>query len=524
MKAIASILAVLVLAAAATYAWYADLLPWPQDGKAGTQAAGQAMCAKHQIAEARCPWCDPSLIETLGHCGGHDVPEAFCSRCTPALIPGFKAENDWCAGHNLPESQCVLCNPELLAPADGPTTATSVDAAIELVRASDVPRFQRAPQVECQTNTLRIRFGSPEIAERAGFSYETVTKQEVSQTLICNAELAYDGSRYAHLAPRAPGVVQAVHADLGEQVPAGHVLATVDSAALGEAKADCLQAAAMVKLWDKSFAREQRLMSRGVATERQVIEAETKLTESRIALGRAKQRLRSLGMAGSAIEAVITTGDTLSLLPVVASFAGVVVQRSAVIGEVVDTKRALFSVADTSRMWALLDVQEADVPAVRTGQSVILEVQGLRGRRLSGTLTWISSQLNRRTRTLSARAIIDNPQRQLRAGMFGKAIVNVREREPALVVPKESVQWEGCCNIVFVRQEPTLFEPRKVTLSYATGNYYVVEDGLNEGEVVVSAGSFLLKTELLKGSIGAGCCEAGGPVDQAESQTNVGSE
>ena len=67
-------------------------------------------CAKHQIAEKDCPWCDISLVEKRGMCAGHGVPEALCSKCNPALIPGFKAERDWCAGHGVPESQCAPCN------------------------------------------------------------------------------------------------------------------------------------------------------------------------------------------------------------------------------------------------------------------------------------------------------------------------------------------------------------------------------------------------------------------------------
>jgi cobalt-zinc-cadmium efflux system membrane fusion protein len=74
-------------------------------------------------------------------------------------------------------------------------------------------------------------------------------------------------------------------------------------------------------------------------------------------------------------------------------------------------------------------------------------------------------------------------------------------------VPRDAVQWEGCCNIVFVRHSDMLFTPRKVHLSYETPRSYVVESGVKEGEQVVTTGSFLLKTEILKGNIGAGCCE-----------------
>ncbi len=68
-----------------------------------------ALCARHSIPEVVCPFCDPELIERLGHCGGHDVPEALCTRCNPILIAAFKAEGDWCGAHGLPESQCAIC-------------------------------------------------------------------------------------------------------------------------------------------------------------------------------------------------------------------------------------------------------------------------------------------------------------------------------------------------------------------------------------------------------------------------------
>jgi cobalt-zinc-cadmium efflux system membrane fusion protein len=91
--------------------------------------------------------------------------------------------------------------------------------------------------------------------------------------------------------------------------------------------------------------------------------------------------------------------------------------------------------------------------------------------------------------------------------MFGRAEVHVRTIDDAVLVPESAVQWDGCCNIVFVRHTDTIYQPYKVTLGYKRDGHYVVTDGLPAGESVVTEGSFLLKTEILKGNIGAGCCE-----------------
>ena len=93
-------------------------------GELGGQERASAFCAKHQIAEAECPWCKPSLVEQGGTCPEHGVPEALCTKCNSRLIPGFKAENDWCGGHDVPESQCALCGGSCTTSQARPAAAT----------------------------------------------------------------------------------------------------------------------------------------------------------------------------------------------------------------------------------------------------------------------------------------------------------------------------------------------------------------------------------------------------------------
>jgi cobalt-zinc-cadmium efflux system membrane fusion protein len=465
-------------------------------------------CIKHQIAEKNCPWCDKSLIESKGQCAEHGVPEALCTKCNPALIPGFKAEDDWCGGHNIPESQCIICNPDIPAPnINSEYLPKTPSSSVELIPMPDLPRNQRAPSVTCKTSSSIIRFKSAEIASAVGLKYSHVDSRKVKQVLLCNAEIVYDDNMYARLASRAPGVVKEVKKDLGQTVKAGEILVIVDSPDLGTAKAEYLQARALTNLREKNYTREKRLMKNGASTEKEILEAETKLTESRIVLSRASQILKNLGLLDSQLKDIFKKQDTSSQLPLMAPFSGIIVERAAVVGEVVDIKKSLFSVADTSRMWAILDIYEFDIPKVRKGQTAIFRAEGIPDEHRGGKITWISSYVDKQTRTLKVRAEIDNSDNFLRSGMFGKAVINIRDKEQALVIPKDSVQWEGCCNVVFVKKSEVIFEPRKVKLGYETDRFFVVESGVSEGEEIVTTGSFLLKTELLKESIGAGCCE-----------------
>jgi cobalt-zinc-cadmium efflux system membrane fusion protein len=477
-------------------------------------ASGQGeWCAEHAIAEAECPFCNPGLIELLGWCAGHEVPEALCSRCNPNLVAAFKAVGDWCTAHDLPESQCYICNPHLAPSGQAQTASGAAELGAQAGGVSDapvdpaLPRAQRRPSVACTKQNLVVTFERPEIAAEVGLEYATIQELPLSRTLECNAIVAYNGNRYAQLAPQVPGIVATVEKDLGERVAPGDVLATITSPAFGAAKAAYLQASAAVGLWEKNHAREAELLARGVSTERDVLEAETRLAESRIALSRAEQELIGLGLSAAQIAEVGRTGDTTASYQVSASFGGVIVERQAAIGEVFDPSQPLFAVADVSRMWALLDVYEAEIRDIRVGQPVVLHVEGLAGQPFGGHITWVSSQLDPRTRTLHARAEFDNADGLLRANMFARAVVTVRDQRPTLVVPRDAVQWEGCCNVVFVQESEASFRPHKVSLGPAAGSMYEVIGGLSAGDVVVTQGSFLLKTEILKSNIGAGCCE-----------------
>jgi len=304
-----------------------------------------------------------------------------------------------------------------------------------------------------------------------------------------------------------PGVVASLHKEPGDRVETGDALATITSAHLGSAKASFHLASTAVKLWEKNQAREADLLARGVATEKDLIEAEILLAQSQIALGDAVQALLSLGLSSQQVQDVRRTNDTSSAYTVTSPMSGIIVDRFMAMGEVVEPARPLFAVADISYMWAMVDVHENDLRSVQTGQALVLHVDGLPGEEVSGKITWISTELDPRTRTLSVRADIPNPDGRLLANMFARAEVNLAQRPDALVVPESAVQWEGCCNIVFVRKSAMVYEPRKVHLGIVSGTMCEVLTGLKIGEEVVTEGSYLLKTEILKGSIGAGCCE-----------------
>jgi cobalt-zinc-cadmium efflux system membrane fusion protein len=478
-----------------------------------TEITPAAACEKHEIEE--CPFCRPEVIEQMGFCTGHGVPEAVCTQCRGDLEGAFRTENDWCQGHGLPESHCEPCNPGVLDKWRGfgepkfssmEEPSDTVVSPFELAR-GEVARIHRQPALTCATERSIIRLSSPTTARDAGLVVATTEKSLMRKTLEAPAELEYDARRHVRLAPRANGVIQEVRCDLGQEVNAGDVVAVVDSPALGTAKSELLQAVARVQLWEQNASQEGLLLEKKLSTQRDALEAETKLVENRIQLQAAEQRLRNLGLTEKQIREVREQDDTGSLLYLKAPFAGVVVGLDAVVGERAGEDSTLVTVADTSRMWAILDVDARDVRHIAEGQAVLFAMDGQEDQVLGGQVSWISTNVDRRTRTIKVRAELENSGGLLRAHGFGTGRIITRDSNEAVLVPKSAVQWEGCCNIAFVRRSGTEFVPKKLLLGYETGEHYEVLRGLSGGEEVVTQGSFLLKTELKKESIGAGCCE-----------------
>jgi cobalt-zinc-cadmium efflux system membrane fusion protein len=180
-------------------------------------------------------------------------------------------------------------------------------------------------------------------------------------------------------------------------------------------------------------------------------------------------------------------------------------------GEVVEPTQVLVTVADVSQMWLSLELRMEDARLVQSGQRVQFRPDGSRSD-VTGSISWISTGVDPKTRTVRVRADVDNRDGRLRAGTFGRGRVILREEPRAIAVPNEAVQWEGDCHVVFVRDKdflkedaPKLFRVRKVRLGAKDDKQTEIIAGLLPGEIVATTGSSVLRAQLLKSNLGEGC-------------------
>lgn len=349
-----------------------------------------------------------------------------------------------------------------------------------------------------------VRLASAELARRIGIETVAVARQRHARTLECNAETAYDARRSAEVLPRVAGVVREVKVDLGQVVRRGDVMAVVDSAQVGAAKAQYLMARAAEDLAHVTYDRTVKLTQAKAAPGKTELEALTALNQARAALLDAGQKLRNLGFTDADLARVARDGDTSNLLDVAAPIGGTVTAWDATLGEAVEPTTQMFALADTSRLWVWVDVYEPDADAVASGQAVTFRVSGGRGPAASGVVTWVGTEVNPTTRTARVRAEVANPGGRLRANQFGRASIRLEPEHDALVVPRAAVQEDGDDALVFVPVGPGVYRARKVETA-PTDRDDVVEvvRGLAAGERVVTARSYILKSELYRDRLGA---------------------
>lgn len=514
----------------------APLRPLAAIGRAIPTLAVFALLAGLLVFGHRTGWTMPKFSALLGNqpaapddwCAEHGVPESECVECNPDLMPRPTAFG-WCREHGVFE--CPLCHPAVAQTDRTPeVTAADRERARRALATGDRPENSKS----CKLHDRRIQFVSIEAADRAGVEVEPVWTGPVVEAVAANGEVTYDPTRTARLSARAPGTVFRMYKQVGDPVRAGEVVALVDAAEVGRAKAAFFQALVSTRVETANYNRLQRLAGGTTVTQQEVERAFAALSEARIRLATSQQaltnlglpvearsfddvpnddlpeRLRFLGLPKAIADSFDRKTTTGNLVPVTAPLDGVIASRDAVAGEVVDTVKVLFLVVDPRRMWLTLDVAQADSERVRLGLPV--RFRAATGKmEAAGVISWMSTEVAERTRTVKVRADLDNPDGRLRSNTFGTGRIVLREEAKTIVVPNAAVHWEGDCHVVFVRDRdylksgsPKVFHTRTVRPGVHDDRQTEIIAGVLPGELVAVRGSAALRAELLRGNMGEG--------------------
>jgi len=334
------------------------------------------------------------------------------------------------------------------------------------------------------------------------------------------------------------GVVTRVLADLGETVKAGQTLAYISSPDISEAQSNYLNAVAKVQearaqlqqlktkveLVNAEVDRAKLLNQEGIAATKEVQLAQSKRASvlSDLAAANAVEtaalayeastnaKLQSLGLSTKSLSDKSISYE----LPLKSPVNGVVVQRAVSPGQSVgltvsgispsDPHNNLFTIADLSTVWVMLEVPQSEVSALKLGTPVIFRTEVAPDQVFHGRVTRLGQNFDAASRTVAVRTEIPNQNSVLKPGMLILATVMLDgQGRSVLSVPYNALQQIQNEDVVFVKVADGKYEKHIVKLGERTPEYSEVISGVKAGEQVVTNGSFFLKSEAVRATTGA---------------------
>lgn len=365
-------------------------------------------------------------------------------------------------------------------------------------------RPPHATQSAAQAGMIELPDGSSMLSqiqtERVGYRSMRMSLKAQGGKILPNE------NRLAHLGPRVPGRIVAVYANLGDRVESGQRLLLLDSPAFGEAQLEYRKRRTAMRVSEKAFERAKALSAEGAIGISEYQRREAEYENAKAELYEAEEKLHLLGMAEREIQRLSTEQLPHAEVAQVflrAPFSGEIIERNATVGEVVDSSKTLFTVADLSTVWVRADFPEQQIGMLKTGLVVEVRVSAYPETVFQGTITYIGAMIDPATRTITARSQIPNSDRRLRPEMFAEVTVRTQEQS-LLAVPRAALQQVGNRTMVFVTRGLRRFEWLEVTTGESSNEYVQIKAGLKEGEEIVTEGSYALKSEALRGQMSMG--------------------
>jgi Cu(I)/Ag(I) efflux system membrane fusion protein len=358
----------------------------------------------------------------------------------------------------------------------------------------------------------------------AGIQTVPVERRFVASDIRMVGKVKYDETRLSYITARVPGRLDRLYVDYtGVPVNKGDHLVYLYSPELITAQQELLQA----------------------------LKSHKKFRTGKVVVEAAREKLKLWGLSPGQVKEIEKRGKPTDHLTINSPISGIVIRKDAMEGMYVKTGTRIYTIADLSRVWVKLDAYESDLSWIRYGQTVTFETEAYPGESFEGRIAFIDPVLDSKTRTVKVRVNVSNAQLKLKPEMFVRAIVKSRvsvsgmvmdpelagkwispmhpeiikdgpgkcdvcgmplvrasklgfltpdkeAREAPLVIPSSAPLITGKRAVVYVavKDKEGLFEGREIILGPRAGNFFVVREGLSEGESVVVNGAFKIDSDL----------------------------
>ena len=371
----------------------------------------------------------PSEVQIEGH-EGHNHSAGDLSTWTCSMHPQIKQDKP---------GQCPICAMDLIP-------LKTMQAAGDDVDPNEIIITESAAKL-AEIQTMRVSKGMPQ------------------KTVYLQGKVQADERNIAELTARFGGRIEKLFVNFtGQHVRKGEKLATIYSPDLITAQRELLEAV-LFKENRPSFYTA------------------------------AKAKLKLWDLTDDQITAIEENGEPQLYFDVLSPISGTVMMRHVALGDYVKEGSALFQVTDLKRVWVMFDAYERDLPWIKTGDHAGVTIQAIPGKEFEGKVSYIDPFINAATRVSRVRIELPNPELKLKPEMFASGVLHsvIAESSDQLLIPKSAILWTGKRAVVYVKvpdRESPSFLYREIILGPEAGNFYVVADGLEEGEQIAVNGVF----------------------------------
>ncbi len=352
---------------------------------------------------------------------------------------------------------------------------------------------------------------------RAGIQTAYVLVQPMPRTLSVAGQVVMDEQHTSHLGTIADGRITTVNVLPGAMVHRGQVLGTLHSHMVHETVGSLVQAYAAVdrqrgavEFSKQAQERYHHLYSIQAASleesqradqERQ--QAEKMLVDAQANVHMEREHLSEL-LQVSPESLTPTNLYDRELIPIRSPIDGVIIARNISVGQVVDTGFVAFDISNLATVWVTAAVNQQDVTLVRQGAPAEVVTSGFSDQVFRGRVAMVGDTLDPDTRTIPVRLVVPNPAAKLRPGMFASAHIAEPKTRDAVFIPEDAMQDINGMKVVFVTRDGSTFQARTVTVGTRSQGKAEVVEGLQPGDRIVVNGAFMVKSEMLKGTMGDG--------------------
>ncbi|UIJ38313.1 efflux RND transporter periplasmic adaptor subunit [Desulfobaculum bizertense] len=338
---------------------------------------------------------------------------------------------------------------------------------------------------EGRTSLRQIKL-SPEAVNLAEISIAKVQRLDLSAQPNMVGKIEYDETRVKAITAWAGGRVERLFVDYtGDTVKKGQPMVQLFSPELMTAQAELIQAIkAQRTLRNSSLDLIRKSADRTVEASR--------------------EKLRLLGLGRAQIAAIERKAKPQERITIVAPQSGVVIKKNVNAGQYVKTGMDMYTIADLRRLWVFLEAYETDLLFIKKGQRLSFQTDAFPGQVYSGKVVFIDPLVNEKTRTIKVRLEVDNADLSLKPGMLVRATAGKTAQKSTvsadapLVIPASAPLITGKRAVVYVADPKNRgsYTGREIVLGARSGSYYVVKNGLKEGEFVVTKGNFKIDSAI----------------------------